>query len=74
MDKTVAIISEIIHTRLNFSRNATKGHKMETIANIDFNQDQEKTVKLAFNTEHLKDELSIEKMFNDEYDFNFDDE
>lgn len=47
---------------------------METIAIIDFTQDQEKTVKLAFNIEHLKDELSIEKQFNDDYDFNFDDE
>mgnify|MGYP007126645022 CR=1 FL=1 len=46
---------------------------METIAIIDFTQDQEKTIKLAFNTEHLKDELSIKKQFDD-YDFNFDDE
>ena len=41
---------------------------------IDFTKDQEKTVKLAFNAEHLKDELSLKKQFNDEYDFCFDDE
>lgn len=45
---------------------------METITIIDFTQDQEKTVNLTFNTEHLKDELSIKKQFD--YDFNFDDE
>ena len=47
---------------------------METITIIDFTKDQEKTVKLAFNTEYLKDELSLKKQFNDEYDFCFDDE
>lgn len=47
---------------------------METIEIIDFTQDQDKTVKLAFNAEHLKDELSLKKQFNDDYDFDFDDE
>ncbi|AIW02879.1 hypothetical protein [Acinetobacter phage P577] len=47
---------------------------MNTIEIIDFTQEQEETIKQAFQAEHLKDELSLKKQFNDEYDFNFDDE
>lgn len=58
----------IAHNRLNFLRNATKGHDMKTIEIIEFTQEQDKTVKLAFNAEHLKDEITLSKLF-DEYDF-----
>ena len=47
---------------------------MENVVIIDFTEDQQKTIELAFNVEHLKDELSLSKQFNDDYDFNFDDE
>lgn len=70
----LAIVLRIAHNRLNFSGNATKGHNMETIVIIDFTEDQQKTIELAFNVEHLKDELSLNKQFNDDYDFDFDDE
>ena len=45
---------------------------MENLVIVELTQEQEKTIKQAFKTEHLKDELAITKMFD--YDFNFDDE
>lgn len=45
---------------------------MESLEIIELTYDQEKTIKQAFKTEHLKDELAIDQIFD--YDFNFDDE
>ena len=45
---------------------------MENLVIVELTQEQEKTIKQAFKTEHLKDELAIDRMFD--YDFNFDDE
>lgn len=45
---------------------------MENIEIVELSSDQQKTIKQAFKTEHLKDELAIDRMFD--YDFNFDDE
>ena len=39
---------------------------------IELTVEQETTIEQAFKVEHLKDELSLNKMFD--YDFNFDDE
>ena len=45
---------------------------MENIEIVELTSDQQNTIEQAFKTEHLKDELAIDRMFN--YDFNFDDE
>ena len=45
---------------------------MENIELVELTSEQQNTIDQAFKTEHLKDELAIDRMFN--YDFNFDDE
>ena len=64
----------IAHNRPKFIENVNTVRKMEDVIIIDFNEDQLKTIELAFNAEHLKDALSLKKHFDDDYDFNFDDE
>lgn len=45
---------------------------MENIEIVELSSEQQNTIDQAFNTEYLKDELAIDRMFD--YDFNFDDE
>ena len=58
---------------LQLLRKHGKGENfMENLVIVELTQGQEKTIKQAFKTEHLKDELAIDRMFD--YDFNFDDD